>query len=82
MSVNGLGLGRCSGALHLAVQFPKVTACLCALGLVGWTAPDIEKVVTYCLERTEATYAAIPASIQPAANKVCYCLKDQCIADQ
>ena len=52
MSVNGLGLGRCSGALHLAVQFPKVTACLCALGLVVYRASlGSVQLIVVCMPR-------------------------------
>jgi hypothetical protein len=72
------GMGRCSGALHLAVQFPKIAACLCALGITSWTMTDAEKVTVYCHESTAANYAAIPETARADADEVCFCLEGQC----
>ena len=72
------GMGRCSGAVHLAVQYPKMALCLCALGFTAWAEPDIAKVAVYCNEPTAAHYQMIRASIRPAADKVCFCLDGAC----
>ncbi len=78
MSVNGMGMGRCSAVLHLTVQYPKIAACLCLLGIGGWTALDAKKVEAYCQDPTAANYQEVREGIRPEADKVCFCLDGEC----
>lgn len=78
MSINAMGMGRCSGVLHLSILYPKTAACLCLLGIGGWTALDAQKVEAYCDEPTAATYEEIRPAIRTEADKVCFCLDGKC----
>lgn len=78
MSINAIGFGRCSGVAHLAIQFPKIAACLCLLGIGGWSAYDAKTVETYCDDPTAANYEAVRSAIRSEADKVCFCLDGLC----
>ncbi len=77
------GMGRCSGYLHLIVQFPKIAACLCLLGAGGvWMTTDAQQVEAYCENPTAESYAVIREDLRTTADKVCFCLDGLCGPDQ
>ena len=72
--------GRISGGLHLAIQYPKIAACLCALGLgyLSLGAVDLNKINTYCQKPTVAHYLALPMKVWPSVDKLCHCATSAC----
>jgi hypothetical protein len=76
--------GRPSGLLHLAVQYPKISACVVALGLggtAGWStlsASNDVRIARYCNAPTEKHLAALPASLRSKIDEACACLSNKC----
>lgn len=75
------GMGRFSGMLHLAVQYPKIMTCVAFLGLAGWSglgSHDLLNVMKYCNHPTTERLAMVPDSARSTVEKVCRCLHDKC----
>jgi hypothetical protein len=80
------GIGRVSGAGHLAVQFPKTAAivagCIAAAGIYSniSSAPSVsqEDILRYCNHRTSANLMSLPPEVQTRVDQVCGCVHDAC----
>ena len=73
--------GRISGALHLAIQFPKIAACVAAVGLtvVSITAVPADEIARFVPLKAIEWYckdpakAPVPDFMKPKFNRICLC---------
>jgi hypothetical protein len=81
------GIGRCSGLLHVWINFPKiVSCCVGVVGLgaagttVGWSnvsAAAVQTVNQYCQAPTQEHLSALPSALRSTVDRLCGCVETQ-----